>query len=48
MYSDTKRKITFHKFPMAISKKKEWLRKIRRDEGEHFKVVVVATYCTAM
>ena len=39
-----KRKITFHKFPLTTTRKKEWLVKIRRDEGKHFKVSFGPSY----
>jgi len=33
--------ITFHQFPRDKNLKKEWIVKIRRDEGQHFKVIVI-------
>ena len=35
---DTDDKLSFHKIPKEEMKKNEWIHKIRRDPGKHFKV----------
>ena len=35
---DTKKKISYHKFPVDAKRKRKWLLNIRRDENRYFQV----------
>ncbi|XP_060569442.1 uncharacterized protein LOC132727870 [Ruditapes philippinarum] len=47
-YSDSRydNTIHFHKIPKDVSLKKEWIVKIRRDEGEYFKINRTTVVCS--